>query len=448
MSPQEIRLHIPKWNGNRTRPQEQIVEGSQHITPSSVTQGVPQHEVALIRELARKVAAIASEPIQQQRKQLWISHNRLDNTKPLIMCDPENGWNEIITPADIQCQHPRLRGYEMDLRMRLFRGEKMHDDVVVDDFINVPHAAHFTNWGMESQQIGEGGSHAYTWTAPIQDYERDLPKLRLPQLVIDKEASDEMLAFAHEVFDGILRVRRKQSWWWSLGVTFEAVRLRGIEQMLVDMCEEPDGLHALMNFICEGHLNKIKQLEEVGLLYQNNDGSYVGSGGWGWSDEIPTVADGQKVTAKQMWGFTESQETVNVSPHMYAEYVFPYERRIMEKFALTCYGCCEPIHSRWHIVKQHPNLRRVSVSPWCSLESITEALGPNYITSFKPNPSHLAMDNWDEELVRKTLRHAFSLAKQHNCRAEAIMKDNHTIRNQPERVLRWVAIAKEEASRW
>ncbi len=411
--------------------------------------GIDAQELAVIRELAKRVAEIATEPVQQQIRELWTAHNRLDDTRPLIMCDPENGWNEIVTQADLVCQDPRLRGYEMDLRIRIFRGEMMKDDVVVEDIINVGHAAHFTGWGLNPQQIGDAsGGHAYTWKAPIEDYERDLPKLEYPKLVIDADASAQNLEFAQELFDGILKVRFKQSWWWSLGVTFDAVKLRGIEQMLVDMYDEPEGLHALMSFISEGHIGKLKQLEAAGLLYQNNDGAYIGSGGWGWSDQIPTVAAGQKVTAKDMWGFTESQETVNVSPKMYAEFVFPYERRIMELFALTCYGCCEPIHDRWHVVRQHPNLRRISVSPWCDLPSITEALGPNYVMSYKPNPSHLAMDRWDEDLVRKTLRHAFDLAKQNNCRPEAIMKDNHTIRNQPERVIRWVAIAKEEAARW
>lgn len=411
--------------------------------------GINTQDIAVIRELAKRVAEIAAEPRQQENRELWTAHNRLDYTRPLIMCDPENGWNEIITQADLFCQDPRLRGYEMDLRIRIFRGEKMKDDVVVEDIVNVGHAAHFTGWGVNVEQIGDAsGGRAYTWKSPIEDYERDLPKLRYPELVIDEKASQQNFEFVQELFGGILKVRQKQSWWWSLGVTFDAVKLRGIEQMLVDMYDEPEGLHALMNFISEGHVGKVTQLEAAGLLYQNNDGSYVGSGGWGWSDQIPTVPEGQKITAKDMWGFTESQETVNVSPKMYAEYVFPYERRIMELFGLTCYGCCEPIHDRWHICSQHPNLRRVSVSPWCDLPLVTEALGPNYVMSYKPNPSHLAMDRWDEDLVRKTLRNAFDLAKQNNCRPEAIMKDNHTIRNQPERVIRWVAIAKEEADRW
>jgi len=34
-----------------------------------------------------------------------------------------------------------------------------------------------------------------------------------------------------------------------------------------------------------------------------------------------------------------------------------------------------------------------------------------------------------------------------DCRLEVIMKDNHTIGNDPSRVVRWVRIAREEAER-
>jgi hypothetical protein len=37
--------------------------------------------------------------------------------------------------------------------------------------------------------------------------------------------------------------------------------------------------------------------------------------------------------------------------------------------------------------------------------------------------------------------------RQNNCRAEFIMKDNHTIAGDPQRVIRWVQMAREEAER-
>ena len=53
--------------------------------------------------------------------------------------------------------------------------------------------------------------------------------------------------------------------------------------------------------------------------------------------------DESHVRTMDMWGFTESQETVRVSPKMVGEFVFPYQRPLQERFGLNCYGCCEPL---------------------------------------------------------------------------------------------------------
>jgi hypothetical protein len=112
---------------------------------------------------------------------------------------------------------------------------------------------------------------------------------------------------------------------------------------------------------------------------------------------------------------------------------------------LNCYGCCEPLDKRWDVVKQFPHLRRVSVSPWADKRKMAEQLADKYIYSLKPNPADLAMSTFDEERIRADLREVLQITR--NCCVEIIMKDNHTIRNDPQRVIRWVQLAREEAER-
>ncbi len=118
---------------------------------------------------------------------------------------------------------------------------------------------------------------------------------------------------------------------------------------------------------------------------------------------------------------------------------------IMERFGLNCYGCCEPLYKRWHVVKQFPRLRRVSVSPWANVEKMAEYLGDAYIYSCKPSPAELARPAIDENRIRQGLRRVIEATR--SCRLEIIMKDNHTIANNPENVRRWCRIAGEEAER-
>lgn len=52
--------------------------------------------------LAARVAELAARPVENEKKMLWYRHNDPEGTRPLIFCDPENGWNEIITDAQME----------------------------------------------------------------------------------------------------------------------------------------------------------------------------------------------------------------------------------------------------------------------------------------------------------------------------------------------------------
>ena len=67
----------------------------------------------------------------------------------------------------------------------------------------------------------------------------------------------------------------------------------------------------------------------------------------------------------------------------------------------------------------------------------------NYIYSLKIKPTDLAEVVMDEGIARKRIRNILNIAK--GCIIEIIMKDNHTIGNNPDNVIRWTKIAREEA---
>ncbi len=130
---------------------------------------------------------------------------------------------------------------------------------------------------------------------------------------------------------------------------------------------------------------------------------------------------------------------------MFAQFVFPYQLPLLKRFGLNCYGCCEPLDVRWHIIRQIPRLRRVSVSSWADAKKMAAFLEDRYIFSWKPSPAPLARPQIDEKVVRTVLREV--LASTRGCRLEIIMKDNHTLGNNPRNAVRWVEIAREEIER-
>lgn len=407
---------------------------------------VSQGEREVLRRLAGEVAAIAARPIEDEKRDLWYRHNGLEPTRPVIFCDPENGWNEIIPPGQLESRGQLARLWEMHLRKEIFWGTRMGDDYTVVPYFDVfhVHSGGLEDWGLKETVIGGEDGGSYRWDSPIKS-EEDLENLHYPRLEVDYEATNRLIDLAEGIFGDLLSVRLRTNWWWTLGMTMKVAFLRGLEQMMYDLIDNPNLIHRLMAFLRDGHMALLDYLEEEGLLSLNNDGAYVGSGGLGWSKELPQPDFSGKVRLCDMWGFAESQETVGISPQMFAEFVFPYQLPILERFGLNCYGCCEPLDKRWHIVKQIPNLRRVSVSPWADVSGMADMLEDRYIFSLKPSPSDLAVRTLNEEKVRAELRETFRITR--DCRVEVIMKDNHTIGNNPQNVMRWCQIAREEAER-
>ena len=399
-----------------------------------------------LRELAKRVAEIAALPVQAEKAKLWEKHNGLKTSQPLVFIDPENGWNECIPADTLMCRTPMARVWEMFLRKQIYWFEILKDDKVIEPYFDVPHSYSDTGWGVELGRVSGGREGSFKIIQAIKDYDEDISKVHYPRIIINWEESDNILELAHDLFDGILTVRRKTIWWWSLGMTRDFINLRGLEDFMCDMIEQPEYVHKLMSILCEGTLDRLDLLQKNGFLALNTGGTYVGSGGFGFSDELPGPEyDPQKITTMDMWGFVESQETSSVSPEMYNEFVFPYHKRVAERFGLNCFGCCEGFDSRWKYAKNLPRLRRISVSPWGKWETLEELLGKDYIASIKPNPSHLALANMDEEVVRGEIRKALEFSKK--CVPELIMKDNNTLGKNPRNAARWVEIAREEIER-
>lgn len=415
-------------------------------------QGIPTSFVAsdrekdILRQLATKVRQLADRPIEQEKIRLWTTHNDLQKTRPLVFCDPENGWNEIITQDQIMCVDPLLRVWEMALRKEIFWGEEMKDDRVIEAKFYVPYYYSDTEYGIEviTERTSNDGSFHYI--SPIKSYEEDFAKLKYPQITIDVDKTNKVLDLAKELFDDILIVELRGLWWWTLGMTWDYMKLRGLENMMMDMMLEPEWVHRTMDFLTRSVHQKLDFLEQNKLLSSNVGGAYVGSGGFGWTNQLPSPSSVfGNVKTMDMWGFCESQETVGVSPEMFAEFIFPYQLTIMERFGLNCYGCCEPLNMRWQYIKQIPRLRRVSVSPWADIAKMGEYLEDKYIMSIKPSPTPLASAQMDEAFVRSSLEKALAEAK--GTHIELIMKDNHTLGNNPKNVTRWCEIAMELASK-
>jgi hypothetical protein len=247
---------------------------------------VSSQDREILRRLASQVAELSARPIEDEKRALWYQLNSLKPTRPVVFCDPENGWNEIITIDQFECQGELAQRWEMSLRKEIYWGSEMCDDRVIEPYFILSHVYEESDWGMREKKIGGSDGGSYIWESPLQSY-ADFDKLHYPIITVNYEATGRVIELAEETLGDILPVRLRTAWWWTLGMTMTLVNLRGLEQIMFDMYDYPAELHRLMAFLRDGHLAKLDFLEENGLLSLNNDGTYVGSGGFGWSDELP-----------------------------------------------------------------------------------------------------------------------------------------------------------------
>jgi hypothetical protein len=114
---------------------------------------------------------------------------------------------------------------------------------------------------------------------------------------------------------------------------------------------------------------------------------------------------------------------------MHWDFALKHEMRWLERWRLTYYGCCEPLDVKMSILREIPNLRKISVSPWVNSERAVEEIGTDYVVSRKPTPAWLAEDVWRPETARADLVQFLEVAK--GCHVEVIMKDVSTVRYEP-----------------
>jgi hypothetical protein len=401
----------------------------------------------ILRELAKAVSEIAARPEQDRKRKLWEKHNDLIETPPLIFCDPELAWYEIIPATLLQCHGSLARIWEFRLRKEIYWANTIKDDRVATSEFTIQYIFSETSRGMETHIIGGTGGGAYRWDPPISDY-NEVDELKFKQIAIDYKKTDSLLELAQEVFNGILKVRLEGSYWWSFGMTLDLIFLRGFERVLMDMYDNPAGLHKLMSFLRNENMEKLDFLEKNNLLSLNSLGDFVGTGGYGWTSELPAPGyDGSHVRLKDMWGFAESQETVSVSSAFFKEFIFPYQNSILERFGMNIYGCCEPLERRWEVIRLIPRLRRVTVSPWSDPESMAEILGRNYVYCRKINPAYMAATVMEEDSARAEVSKTFRAAKKHGCPVEVMLRDVMTLSWNPENAINWTKIAREETAR-
>ncbi len=397
----------------------------------------------ILRDLAKEVLEIATTSVMTKRRRLWRRHNAREGNRPVVYIDPQGAWGELISQVSLLCRDETARSVEENLRRRIYAFKHFASDNVVEPEWIVRKVIHSSGWGLTAVRSHSGDPRGAFGFQPLISSPADLAKLRHPTITFDEAATQANEESFQVLFGDILEIRVKGIDDLSYHLMNQYSALRGLQELMIDMIENPQMVHDTMAFLEEGHRRILQQYVEQNLLDLNNDNTPIYTSGHGYTDELP--APGYRrgyVRPIDLWGWAEAQEMAPVSPDMHAEFAFPYEKRLLQAFGLNGYGCCDDVTRKLDFVLTIPNLRRVSVSPWAEIEQCARRLKSEVILMWKPNPAHL-IGAFNAPILRRYLQHGVDTARANDCVLEIVLLDTHTCENRPERFDEWSRIACE-----
>jgi len=403
----------------------------------------PRRDVEVVRTLAARVAEIASLPVQETKRQMWRALNSLKPVRPMVWIN-ELPWHELQGDIPLECTDEFCRKQEAALRRTLYLWDHARCDMVVDAVAYSPYVFHNSGFGLKQHAVAPTEAFGAKDYEPVIHTEADIEKIQTPTITPDWEATERNFQMMCELYGESLPVQKRgivHIWCapWDILVCWW-----GITELYTDMYVRPEFVHRGISRMMDALLGMLDQYESLGLLSVSDGNHRVGSGGLGITDELPQPDyDGTHARPIDQWGTSTGQIFSEVSPAMHDEFCLQYEKRWLERFGLNCYGCCEPLHNKIHLLRSVPRLRRISMSRWVDVAKGAEEIGTDYIFSYKPNPAVLATEHWEPEVARAELRDA--LEKTRGCIVEIIMKDVSTCRNEPRRIWEWCELAVEIA---
>jgi len=120
----------------------------------------------------------------------------------------------------------------------------------------------------------------------------------------------------------------------------------------MDLIERPDLVNAGVERMVDAWMVELDQFVALHALALDCNNTRIGSGGYGYTRELPGADyDPDSVKPHNMWGCSNAQVFSEVSPQMHWEFALRHELRWLERWGLTYYGCCEPLHQKIDLLR-------------------------------------------------------------------------------------------------
>ena len=407
---------------------------------------ISQRDREILRGIASRKASLAHCKRNDEILKMWEKQAKGVRDTPTVRLLFSN-FREEVVGSRLRCEGYDARKLETQLLSSMVGRELFDDDTPVSDRFDVSAFSGVYPFSAKPKKTKAEGSMGFHIDPVTDDIEADFEMFCNGSFSSSIPATREWCAYADDVFGDILPSRIVQG---SLSgaITNPLVQLIGMETYYLAMYDSPDTLHKIMDMATSLYERYYDHLEANGCLFPSNGFAPLAQESFSFTNELPS--DGEITSTKQVWGFLESQETTAVSPETFGEFVFPYQDRLVKRFGLLSYGCCERVDaifpdylSRWD------NLRKLSVSPFNNEKLVGEYLrGTRIVYYSKPRAEYVTNRGpLDEEATLKYFKGVAENAS--GCLFEVAQREVGTIFGDFERGRRYVELAKQAiAEHW
>ena len=407
-----------------------------------------------LRSLAERFRAAADSDVMKERRQGWKNKNDLQAGYPMIYA-PAGDSIGFITPDEIKCTNRYLINVEMMMLMQIKQFDICEDDIVLEPHYSLAWSVFKPDYGpdIKVEMVANPQTRANVPVHPIHDVE-DLKKLQPRDFYVDRERTLDFQNTLNDIFGDILPVYAEgifpfnadpglpaQGLYWP-AITYDAFLLVGNDNLMTWPFDEPDALRWLIDFISEDRQRYLKWIIDERLALSNNDNQGNAPCQLGYVSDLPPFSHEPLTTLMDSWGWVESQETMIVSPEMFAEFYLPALSKWGNSFGMLSYSCCEQIHDRVGLIRDNfPKLRNLTIAPWTNREQVYKEMGTGFAYTVKAHPSYLSGKEPNWEAAEKDIQHAY------DCYKDAPLSfgffEVFDINNDPTRQAQWSRMVKK-----
>ena len=362
----------------------------------------------LLVDLSHELLALWHSPEQERRRRLWADHfngrtRAIPTTCAMFQGWQDLVWEQILPEETFHHKEGMARVVEMHLRHRLWRAKHLADDTPQSPtlhFSALPAMAADEPWGVPLEMASTGmAGGAYKPKPPLQQPE-DIRRLRAPEFRFDADAVARQEGEVRDVVGDLLPMRFRADALHN-GPFEWAVRLRGMDNLLLDCYDRPEWLKELMGFLSDGIVRYHQARADAGMVDPEGEGMLHSPWDEGYdpddAERDATFTGGapcpEKVASlsasRLLWGYLHAQSAASYGPAMYAEFVQPFNVPIAELFPKVYYHGCEDLTQKVAIIRDLPNLREFHVSPWSQVGPIAAALPEHVVLEVHSHPTNV-----------------------------------------------------------